>query len=77
MCQIFSTKSRPSLLKTINVTKTLLAMARLTACFTGAIEDARFVSRVWKCTRYLVAEEGRLCMDIAEAPGPEAGQSGA
>jgi hypothetical protein len=42
-----------------------------------AIEDARFVSRGWKCIRYLVAEEGRLCMDIVEAPGPEAGQSGA
>jgi hypothetical protein len=52
-------------------------MNRLTACFTYVIENARFVSRVWKCIRYLVAEEGRLCMDIVEAPGPEAGQSGA
>jgi hypothetical protein len=39
------------------------------ACFTRESESARFVSRVWKCIRYLVAEEGRLCMDIAEAPG--------
>jgi len=47
------------------------------ACFTREIENARFVSRVWECIRYLVAEEGRLCMDIAEAPGPKAGQNGA
>jgi len=46
------------------------------ACFTRAIEKARFVSRVWERIRCLVAEEGRLCMDIArsailhEAPGP-------
>jgi len=47
------------------------------ACFTLALENVRFVSRVWKRIRYLVAEEGRLCMDIAEAPGPKAGQNGA
>jgi hypothetical protein len=46
------------------------------ACFAPAIEKTRFVSRVWKCIRYVVAEEGRLCMDIAEAPGLS-GQNGA
>jgi hypothetical protein len=47
--------------------KTSLATDRLTACFTRVIENARLVSRVWKCIRYLVAEEGRLCMDIARS----------
>jgi hypothetical protein len=51
-------------------------MNRLATCFTRAIEKGWFVSRVWKRIRYLVAEEVRLCMDIASSAWPEAGQNG-
>jgi hypothetical protein len=53
-----------------------LATSGLIACFARAIAKAWFVSRVWERIRCLVAEEGRLCMDIASSAWPEAGQNG-
>jgi hypothetical protein len=46
------------------------------ACFMDEIDNVWFVSRVWKRTPCLVAEEGRLCMDIARSAWAGDSQNG-